>query len=80
MSRWTHRICADCYIDREEQLEQGLPPGLMHLPTRMIPSATPDMEDCCFCGATIVNVGKHGGIYVRHDPDFLECGGEHGST
>lgn len=64
MSRWTHRICADCYIDRFETLS---------VPTRMVPDLTPQEEPCCFCRVTIINVGLHGGIYIRHDPAQLEC-------
>lgn len=32
----------------------------------------PDVAVCCFCGAK-----NEDGIYIRHDPKNLRCGGEH---
>lgn len=64
---WTHRICADCYIDKAVTESEFVEP------TRVVPDATPAQERCCFCSNFIVNVGKHGGIYVRHDPALLDC-------
>lgn len=42
-------------------------------PVRVKPELTPEEEPCCFCGVTIINVMKYGGIYIRHDPAELEC-------
>lgn len=80
MSHWRHRICADCYIDREiasDPNDHGSGQAVIRIPFRVSADACPAEGDCCFCGVTIHNTSGHGGIYVRHDPEFLECGGEH---
>lgn len=69
MSAWTHRICADCYIDKVRELDLSLPPVRM--------AEVPPEEPCCFCGWTIINFAGRGGIYIRHDPAELHCKGEH---
>ena len=76
MSEWTHRICADCYIDREVKRAIEENDGF-RAPTRIVTQVTPRKERCCFCLCTIENLGRHGGIYIREDPEETLCGGIH---
>ena len=77
MSKWTHRVCADCWIERRVQDDPAMGPSIP-VPLMVPSEECPAVEDCCACGATIVNIGRHGGIYLREKPDNMQCGGEHG--
>ena len=79
MSAWTHRICADCFIDREianDPNDHDSGQAVIRIPTRVNIEHCPEEELCCFCGRTLINM-THGGIYVREDPAGLRCKGDH---
>lgn len=62
-SQWTHAICDKCWTgNRPDYARHGLP-------HRMVP---PKKERCCFCAGE-----TESGIYVRRNPDFTPCHGEH---
>ena len=53
MSRWTHRICADCFIDREidnDPNDHDSGQAVIRIPTRVNIEHCPEEELCCFCG------------------------------
>lgn len=74
MSRWTHSVCDACYSDRAADAGWRMPPHRVALVVAQQVPATvvsqPVIEGCCFCGNFHVS-----GIYVRHDPEGLRCGG-----
>jgi len=72
MSKWNHRICADCWIRRAIIYGQSA----LRLPTLFNQADCPEVEPCCYCGAVLTNL-IHVGIYVREDPTELLCKGEH---
>ena len=78
MSRWTHRICADCWIRKEVEHAERTPEPYLAMPSILKQDACPEEEDCCFCGATLFSPANVG-IYVRHNPEELRCKGEHAS-
>ena len=59
MSRWTHRICAECFAKREPERH----------PTTILP-AMRGRDSCCYCGFK-----TDAGIYYRSDPATTPCKG-----
>ena len=61
MSRWTHRICAACWLERKGD----------RLPVR-VGLAAPGV--CCVCGQP--DDHDEGAIYFRADQSTLACKGQ----
>ena len=59
---WTHPICTQCWYNRN---------GKKRHPVRII-NVDADPEICCFCLRATLS-----GIYVRHNPEWLCCKGNH---
>ena len=56
-SRWTHPICAPCYM--REEPNRGKPVVMTYQPDE-------PLEHCCFCGRATAS-----GIYYRKDPKLV---------
>lgn len=61
MSNWTHRMCGECWIERNLKLAEHE----FRIPVQV--RGTPE-GTCCFC-----NGDTRMGIFVRHDPKELKC-------
>jgi hypothetical protein len=62
-SEWTHSICDRCWEERF-----GPESGTQQLPRAPVRLVNPPRELCCFCSEW-----HQSGIYVRQDPDTVEC-------
>lgn len=62
MAEWNHSICGECWFLRVDK-EEGK--GAWRMPARDLAARE---EECCFCGNRTVL-----GIYVRHNPNHLNC-------
>lgn len=74
MAEWTHRSCEHCYIGK--QVEQSDPNDQwVEIKIPVLLSQQHVAEEgpgyCCFCGQPTVI-----GLFVRHDPERLDCSHE----
>lgn len=61
MSKWNHNICDDCWLVRCAK------EGKVKIPVR-ISLDMRDVETCCYCHKDHMS-----GIWVRADPDEMDC-------
>jgi len=63
MSRWTHSICEQCWVDKNPGRE---PHRVGWRQSRF----NAQSELCCYCGRE-----HKSGIFVREDPSSVACAG-----